>query len=190
MGKKAAEIGSQFTVALGDNFYHQGVKSVDDSRFKETYEVIFGSDLTVSFISAFPGLKSQCIAAVICLQDVFDEQSLQSRWYVVCGNHDHLGNASAQVAYTTHSKRWYMPDFYYTEVSIRFYGGITRSPLSLSHAYTGDDNPRYNVYGPVCLHRHCPVSWSHTPSRQLQPSPRSSLYCSGRPAVDLDRRNS
>lgn len=85
MGKKAAEIGSQFTVALGDNFYTYGVKDVDDSRFQDTYENVFTAD------------------------------SLQSRWYVVCGNHDHYGNASAEVAYTQRSKRWYMPDFYYTE---------------------------------------------------------------------------
>ena len=39
MGKKASEIGSQFTVALGDNFYFLGVTDVDDPRFKETYEV-------------------------------------------------------------------------------------------------------------------------------------------------------
>ena len=39
MGKKASEIGSQFTVALGDNFYLLGVTDVDDPRFKETFEV-------------------------------------------------------------------------------------------------------------------------------------------------------
>lgn len=39
MGDKAKEIGSQFTWALGDNFYDSGVKNVDDKRFKETYEV-------------------------------------------------------------------------------------------------------------------------------------------------------
>lgn len=39
MGKKAAEIGSQFTLALGDNFYSHGVTDVNDKRFKETYEV-------------------------------------------------------------------------------------------------------------------------------------------------------
>jgi len=39
MGKTAEMIGSQFTVALGDNFYPLGVKDVDDSRFKTTFEV-------------------------------------------------------------------------------------------------------------------------------------------------------
>jgi len=39
MGKTAEQIGSQFTVALGDNFYPLGVKDVNDSRFKSTFEV-------------------------------------------------------------------------------------------------------------------------------------------------------
>lgn len=39
MGQKAQEIGSDFTVAMGDNFYSHGVKNVDDPRFKETFEV-------------------------------------------------------------------------------------------------------------------------------------------------------
>lgn len=39
MGKTAAQMGSQFTLALGDNFYENGVADVDDPRFKETFEV-------------------------------------------------------------------------------------------------------------------------------------------------------
>ena len=38
MAEKAQELGSQFIVALGDNFYSYGVKDVDDPRFKETFE--------------------------------------------------------------------------------------------------------------------------------------------------------
>ena len=39
MGKTAEDIGANFTLALGDNFYDDGVKDVDDKRFKETFEV-------------------------------------------------------------------------------------------------------------------------------------------------------
>ena len=39
MGDKAADIGSSFTLALGDNFYDVGVKDVEDKRFTETFEV-------------------------------------------------------------------------------------------------------------------------------------------------------
>ena len=39
MGKVAETAKSQFTLALGDNFYDHGVKNVDDPRFKYTFEV-------------------------------------------------------------------------------------------------------------------------------------------------------
>ncbi|EDO39012.1 predicted protein [Nematostella vectensis] len=84
MGKVADTIHAQFVVALGDNFYFHGVKDVDDKRFQETYE------------------------------DVFTAKSLMVPWYVCAGNHDHYGNASAEIAYSQRSKRWNFPDFYYT----------------------------------------------------------------------------
>lgn len=49
---------------------------------------------------------------------MFTAAALQSRWYVLCGNHDHYGNASAEVAYTKRSQRWFMPELYYTEVMV------------------------------------------------------------------------
>ena len=39
MGDTAASAKSQFTIALGDNFYDTGVTDVSDPRFKETFEV-------------------------------------------------------------------------------------------------------------------------------------------------------
>lgn len=39
MGETASKINSSFTLALGDNFYFQGVENVEDKRFKETFEV-------------------------------------------------------------------------------------------------------------------------------------------------------
>ncbi|XP_065913695.1 tartrate-resistant acid phosphatase type 5-like [Dysidea avara] len=86
MGIVGEKIGSSFTISVGDNFYLLGVRDVDDHRFQDTYE------------------------------NVFTAESLQSTWYSVCGNHDHYGNASAQVAYTDKSSRWHMPNYYYNEV--------------------------------------------------------------------------
>lgn len=39
MADTATSINSQFTLALGDNFYDTGVRNVDDERFSETFEV-------------------------------------------------------------------------------------------------------------------------------------------------------
>ena len=40
MGQIAAQMGAQFTLSMGDNFYDNGVTNVDDPRFKETFEVM------------------------------------------------------------------------------------------------------------------------------------------------------
>ena len=69
----------------GDNFYDKGVKNVDDKRFQETFE------------------------------DVFTAKPLMTPWYFCAGNHDHLGNASAQIAYSSRSERWNFPSLYYTK---------------------------------------------------------------------------
>ena len=39
MGKTAEEVGAEFTISVGDNFFSNGVQDVDDPRFKETFEV-------------------------------------------------------------------------------------------------------------------------------------------------------
>ena len=39
MGIKAADVGSSFTVSVGDNFYQEGVTDIDDYRFRYTFEV-------------------------------------------------------------------------------------------------------------------------------------------------------
>lgn len=38
---------------------------------------------------------------------------LPFRFYMTLGNHDYRGNVQAQVDYTQHSKKWYMPSRYY-----------------------------------------------------------------------------
>lgn len=48
-------------------------------------------------------------------EDVFQSEPLvNTPWLTIMGNHDHYGNASAQVAYTDKYKRWIMPSFNYT----------------------------------------------------------------------------
>eukprot|EP00759_Apiculatamorpha_spiralis_P046296 PhF_6_TR42764/c0_g1_i1/m.64679/K14379/ACP5; tartrate-resistant acid phosphatase type 5 len=94
MGPVAASINSQMVLALGDNFYDSGVPTNEhDPRFKETFE------------------------------DVYTAASLQTPWYMVAGNHDHIGNISAEIAYSKHNKRWRFPDYYYTfTVTLPFNG--------------------------------------------------------------------
>eukprot|EP00051_Salpingoeca_urceolata_P033091 m.18904 g.18904 ORF g.18904 m.18904 type:complete len:324 (+) comp5814_c0_seq1:76-1047(+) len=84
MNEIAPKVNSSFILALGDNFYSEGVKSEYDTRFKYTFE------------------------------NVFYQESLQTPWYVLAGNHDHYGNVTAQIAYAKHSKRWNFDSEYYT----------------------------------------------------------------------------
>ncbi len=72
-----------FFVLLGDNFYPTGVDAVDSPRFQEDFE------------------------------DAFAASDFPVPFYVALGNHDHLGSAEAQVAYTAGSDRWSMPNRYY-----------------------------------------------------------------------------
>ena len=84
MAHEAAHRSADFVVALGDNFYDDGVKSTTDHRWKSTFE------------------------------DVYSDKSLQKKWYVLAGNHDHYGNVQAQVDYTKISDRWTFPSLYYS----------------------------------------------------------------------------
>lgn len=94
-----------FVLALGDNFYADGLcnnatlapynnscptrfdprsGTVDDPRFNETFESVF----------AAPDLATLPFA-------------------VIAGNQDALGNVSASIAYSSRSKRWRHPDYYF-----------------------------------------------------------------------------
>lgn len=74
----------QFIVSTGDNFYSDGVSSVDDPLWKKSFEEIYPST-----------------------------RGLGNPWYVVLGNHDYHLNPQAEIEYTSISDRWNMPDYFY-----------------------------------------------------------------------------
>lgn len=72
MAARARCLSPQFVLALGDNFYPSGVKSVSDPNWKR------------------------------CWEDVFlVHKALRVPWRVCLGNHDYDGNPKAQVDFTT-----------------------------------------------------------------------------------------
>ncbi|OYV25947.1 MAG: acid phosphatase [Acidocella sp. 20-63-7] len=93
MGASAQEMGSHFTVSVGDNFYESGVSSVEDAQWNSSFERIYTA------------------------------ASLQSPWKVILGNHDYRGNVQAQLDYSTKSHRWQMPARYFNEVQALPGGG-------------------------------------------------------------------
>ncbi|XP_077186041.1 tartrate-resistant acid phosphatase type 5 isoform X2 [Paroedura picta] len=84
MAATVSATGAEFILSLGDNFYYTGVSDLYDKRFQETFETVFRA----------PSLRN-------------------IPWYVIAGNHDHLGNVSAQIAYSKISTRWRFPKSYY-----------------------------------------------------------------------------
>jgi tartrate-resistant acid phosphatase type 5 len=86
LAKHVGKTQPQFLLSLGDNFYQSGVQSVDDPRFNATFESVYGD----AALAALP-------------------------WYLVAGNHDHLGSIAAQLAYSQRSPRWHFPSEFYVE---------------------------------------------------------------------------
>jgi acid phosphatase len=83
MGQSAEDLKAKFVISVGDNFYEDGVTSVDDPAWKKSFE------------------------------DVYDAPSLQVPWYVALGNHDYHANSQAQIDYSAKSKRWKLPARWY-----------------------------------------------------------------------------
>lgn len=74
-----------FVVTVGDNFYPDGVKSVDDPLWTTVFEEMYSG--------AF-----------------WDTQV----FFPILGNHDVKGSVAAQIAYSDQSPKWSMPGEYYT----------------------------------------------------------------------------
>jgi acid phosphatase len=83
MGITAKAMDAKFVIAAGDNFYEDGVASVDDPQWQSSFE------------------------------KVYTAPSLQVPWHAILGNHDYHGNCEAQIEYSKTSKRWNMPARYF-----------------------------------------------------------------------------
>ncbi|MCX7874877.1 MAG: tartrate-resistant acid phosphatase type 5 family protein [Melioribacteraceae bacterium] len=84
MDNAAAKINPMFIISTGDNFYEYGVASVDDPQWWYSFE------------------------------NVYNQGHLLTEWFPVFGNHDYRGNTKAQIDYSKKSRRWKMPDYYYS----------------------------------------------------------------------------
>lgn len=119
MDMAAGELDCAGVLSVGDNFYEDGVQSVDDPKWRTLFE------------------------------DVYSGTNLKSLpWHVALGNHDYGGVPQAQVDYTARSDRWNMPARYFKaagaglpDVDLFI---IDTNPLIAENA-TGDDPLNINV---------------------------------------------
>jgi len=84
MNTTAGIIWPRFIATTGDNFYENGVASIDDPLWMSSFE------------------------------NVYSGGNLLMEWHPTLGNHDYKGNTKAQIKYSHKSRRWKMPDYYYS----------------------------------------------------------------------------
>ena len=85
MGTMGEEVGPEFVLATGDIHHFEGVRSVNDPLWMTNYELIYS------------------------------HPELMIDWFPILGNHEYRGNTQAVLDYTNISRRWTMPDRYYTK---------------------------------------------------------------------------
>jgi tartrate-resistant acid phosphatase type 5 len=76
---------ASFVVSVGDNFYEDGVASLDDPHWHQSFE------------------------------NVYSAPALQVPWYVILGNHDYHVDPTPQLEYGKTHPRWVMPARYYAQ---------------------------------------------------------------------------
>lgn len=86
MGRMAETIGPDCVVAAGDVHHFDGVASVSDPLWLTNYE------------------------------HIYSHPELMISWRPILGNHEYRGNTQAVLDYAKVSRRWQMPDRYYTFV--------------------------------------------------------------------------
>ena len=85
MARTAQALPAQFIISVGDNFYEDGVISVNDPQWQSSFE------------------------------NVYAAPSLQVPWHVILGNHDYRGSCQAQLDYAKTHPRWNLPARYFQQ---------------------------------------------------------------------------
>lgn len=85
MDQAAHQLDIEFVVTTGDNFYENGVASVNDPLIQSSFE------------------------------NVYTGPSLLVDWFVSLGNHEYRGNVQALIDYSDVSRRWNLPARYYSK---------------------------------------------------------------------------
>ncbi|HUA69260.1 MAG TPA: tartrate-resistant acid phosphatase type 5 family protein [Candidatus Saccharimonadales bacterium] len=121
MANTAGKLNPKFVISVGDNFYTNGVKSVEDPHWQKSFE------------------------------KVYHAASLQVPWQVILGNHDYHGNCDAQIAYGKISPRWKMPARYYiltqqvdADATVDFFY-LDTTPMIKSYYRDGSEKTRAHV---------------------------------------------
>eukprot|EP00250_Pteridium_aquilinum_P029779 c40110_g1_i1 orf=317-1480(-) len=76
MGRIGEQLGIQFVISAGDNFYQTGLQGTNDSNFAASFT------------------------------NVYTAPSLQTKWYAVLGNHDYMGDALSQFSTELVKRDW------------------------------------------------------------------------------------
>lgn len=88
-------------------------------------------------------------------ESAFNYTSLNIPWFVIAGNHDHYGNVSAQILYSSRSERWLIC-FYLC--SLHFYSTSCVYCLKIKHFFPYNDKASkwliISVNYLICLEKH------------------------------------
>jgi tartrate-resistant acid phosphatase type 5 len=113
MAVAAKATSARFIVSVGDNFYEDGVASVNDRQWQTSFE------------------------------KVYRDPALQIPWQVILGNHDYHGNCDAQLEYGRNHPRWNMPARYFLQthridnVTTADFFYLDTTPMIKSYWHTG-----------------------------------------------------
>jgi len=116
IGLSTTSFNVSLLLALGDNFYEDGVVSDTDPQWTSTYK------------------------------SVYTATSLDVPWYSILGNHDHhLGRGQGEIDYYKNHRddRWVMPDYWYTQVFHLEASNITVEMVFIDTVILSGDPPVY-----------------------------------------------